>query len=228
MTEQFDRTSLLLGETAVKKLHSACVAVFGLGGVGSFVVEALARAGVGKLVLVDNDVIAKSNLNRQLFALHSTLGKKKTTVACQRVKDINPNCTVEEYPVFFDQTTKDGVELWGVDYLVDCIDSVKSKVLICQTAKQLNAPVIMALGTGNKLCNTAFEVCNVQDTSVCPLARVMRKELKAVGIENVKVVFSKEPPKTQVVDKVIPSISTVPSVAGLIIANEVIKDLVGL
>lgn len=228
MTAWQDRTIALIGENAMTRLKSSCVCVFGLGGVGSYVVEALARCGVGKIIVVDNDKVAKSNINRQLYALHSTVGSLKVDVCEKRVKDINPEISVVKYPLFFDGETASKIDLWGVDYIVDAIDSIKSKVLLCQLAKSLNKPIISSFGTGNKLDNTGFKVADVYETKVCPLAKVMRKELKAVGIESLKVVYSEEEPKTKVSDRIIPSISFVPSTAGLIIAGEVIKDLIGI
>ncbi len=228
MTAWQDRTIALIGEGAMTRLKSSSVCVFGLGGVGSYVVEALARCGVGKIIIVDNDKVAISNINRQLYALHSTIGELKVDVCEKRVKDINPEISVVKYPLFFDGETASKIDLWGVDYIVDAIDSIKSKVLLCQLAKSLNKPIISSFGTGNKLDNTCFKVADVYETKVCPLAKVMRKELKAVGIESLKVVYSEEEPKTKVSDRIIPSISFVPSTAGLIIAGEVIKDLIGI
>ncbi len=227
MTTWQDRTTALIGEIATTRLKSSCVCVFGLGGVGSYVVEALSRCGVGKIIIVDNDKVSETNINRQLYALHSTVGSLKVDVCENRVKDINPEISVVKYPIFFDEETASKIDLWGVDYIVDAIDSVKSKVLLCKLAKALNKPIISSFGTGNKLDNTAFKVADVYETKVCPLAKVMRKELKAVGIESLKVVYSEEEPKTKVENKVIPSISFVPSTVGLIIAGEVIKDLIG-
>ena len=208
------------------------MAVFGIGGVGGYVVEALARAGVGELHLIDNDVVAPSNINRQIIALTSTVGKKKTEVAKARVKDINPNCTVYTYDIFVLPETVSLFNFSLVDYVVDAIDTVSGKIAIIESAKRQNIPVLSCMGTGNKQDATAFEVADIQKTSVCPLARVMRRELKKRGIEGVKVVYSKEEPTQRFLiaeekEKTPPaSISFVPSVAGLILAGEVIKDII--
>ena len=230
--EILSRTENLIGKAAVEKLRGARVAVFGIGGVGGYVVEALARAGVGALDLVDNDKVSLSNINRQIIALHSTVGEWKTEVAAQRVKDINPEITVRTHNLFFLPETAEPFDFSGIDYVVDAIDTVSGKIALIERAKGANIPVISSMGTGNKLNPTAFEVADITKTSVCPLARVMRRELKKRGIEHVKVVYSKEEPLSsgavnEETGKAIPaSISFVPSVAGLIIAGEVIKDLI--
>lgn len=230
--EFLSRTENLIGKDAVAKLQKARVAVFGVGGVGGYVVEALARSGVGAIDLIDNDKVALSNINRQIIALHSTVGEWKTDVAAKRVKDINPDIKVRTYNLFFLPETADEFDFDGVDYVVDAIDTVSGKIALIESAKARNISVISSMGTGNKLDPTAFEVADITKTSVCPLARVMRRELKKRGIEHVKVVYSKEEPKTsgrvdEESGKSIPaSISFVPSVAGLIIAGEVIKDLI--
>lgn len=201
------------------------MAVFGVGGVGGYVVEALARSGVGALDLIDNDTVSESNINRQIVALHSTIGKQKTTVAAARVNDINPEIKVREHNLFFLPETADSFDFSLYDYVVDAIDTVSGKLALIERAKEANVPVISSMGTGNKLDPTAFEVADISKTSVCPLARVMRRELKKRGIEKVKVVYSKEEPKET--DLNVPaSIAFVPPVAGLIIAGEVIKDLI--
>ncbi len=230
---QFSRTVRLIGKDAQQKLHDSHVAVFGLGGVGSFVVEALARAGVGKLTLVDSDVIEETNLNRQLFALHSTLGKQKTEVARLRVLDINPNAQVTTLCLKFDATTQNQFDFSTFDYVVDAIDTVTSKLLLVKLCHDVNTPIISCMGTGNKLDATAFHVADVFETSVCPLAKVMRRELKKLGIPKLKVVYSQETPIESSTDaeetgaKRSPaSISFVPPVAGMILAGEVIKDLI--
>lgn len=231
--ETYARTALLIGQEGVEKLKNARVAVFGVGGVGGYVVEALARAGVGALDLIDKDVVSLSNINRQIIALHSTVGQLKTEVAAKRVKDINPDIRVYEHNVFYLPETADSFDFTCYDYVVDAIDTVSGKIELIVRAKAANTPVISSMGTGNKLCATAFEVADITKTSVCPLARVMRRELKKRGVEHVKVVYSKEEPKkSDVIDeesgKAVPgSISFVPSVAGLILAGEVIKDLIG-
>ena len=230
--EFLSRTENLIGKDAVAKLQKARVAVFGVGGVGGYVVEALARSGVGAIDLIDNDKVALSNINRQIIALHSTVGEWKTDVAAKRVKDINPDIKVRTYNLFFLPETADEFDFDGVDYVVDAIDTVSGKIALIESAKDRNISVISSMGTGNKLDPTAFEVADITKTSVCPLARVMRRELKKRGIEHVKVVYSKEEPFAggqidEQTGKSIPaSISFVPSVAGLIIAGEVIKDLI--
>lgn len=229
---QFCRTEMLIGKSVVEKLNSRHVAVFGLGGVGSYVAEALARVGIGSLTIVDDDVIALSNLNRQLYALHSTIGQAKVSVAQSRILDINPNCKVNALQLRFDGNTACKFDFTAFDYVVDAIDTMTSKLLLIELCSQANTPVISCMGTGNKLDATKFEVADISDTSVCPLAKVMRKELKKRGIESLKVVYSKEQPITpeqleQTAKRQTPSsISYVPSVAGLILAGEVIKDLI--
>ena len=223
--EIFSRTENLIGQAALEKLKNARVAVFGVGGVGGYVVEALARSGVGALDLIDNDKVQESNVNRQIIALHSTIGKQKTEVAAARVKDINPEIQVRTHNVFFLPETADLIDFSLFDYVVDAIDTVSGKIALIERAKGANVPVISSMGTGNKLNATAFEVADISKTSVCPLARVMRRELKKRGIEKVKVVYSKEEPK-ETIGSVPASISFVPPVAGLIIAGEVIKDLI--
>ena len=229
---QFSRTALLLSQEGVEKLKKARVAVFGVGGVGGYVVEALARSGVGALDLIDNDVVSLSNLNRQIIALHSTLGRQKTEVAAERAKDINPDILVRTHNVFYLPETASQFDFSQYDYIVDAIDTVSGKIALAEQAKAANVPIISAMGAGNKMDATAFEVADVSQTSVCPLARVMRRELKKRGIEHLKVVYSKEEPlPAKAVDegtgKPIPaSVAFVPSVVGLIIAGEVIKDLI--
>ncbi len=229
---QFSRTALLIGEAGVEKLKKSHVAVFGVGGVGGYVVEALARSGVGRLTLVDNDTVSVSNLNRQIIALHSTLGKLKTEVAAARVKDINPDIAVEVRNTFFLPENAGEFDFSAYDYVVDAIDTVSGKIALIEQAKLAGVPVISCMGAGNKLNGGAFEVADISKTSVCPLARVMRRELKKRGIAHVKVVYSKEEPlQTGARDvesgKPLPaSIAFVPSVAGLLLAGEVIKDLI--
>ena len=229
---QLSRTTLLIGADGIEKLKKARVAVFGVGGVGGFVAEALARSGVGNIDLIDNDKVSLSNINRQIIALHSTVGKMKTQVMAERIKDINPEICVSTHELFYLPETADKLDFSVYDYIVDAIDTVSGKIAIVENANKKEIPVISSMGTGNKLNPTEFEVADIQKTSVCPLARVMRRELKKRGIERLKVVYSKEEPRpSQAVDentgKPIPaSISFVPSVAGLIIASEVIKDLI--
>ena len=229
---QFSRTAFLLGEEGVEKLKKSRVAIFGIGGVGGYVAEALARSGVGALDLIDKDVVSVSNINRQIIALHSTVGRKKTEVMAERVKDINPAINVKTYDVFYLPETANEFVFSSYDYVVDAIDTVSGKIALVEQAKAANIPVISSMGAGNKLDPTAFEVVDISKTSVCPLARVMRRELKKRGIEHLKVVYSKEEPRASActdeeTGKVIPgSIAFVPSVVGLILAGEVIKDLV--
>lgn len=222
---------MLLGNGGVEKLKKARVAVFGIGGVGGYVVEALARSGVGALDLIDKDVVSISNINRQIIALHSTVGKPKTEVMAERIKDVNPDVEVYTHNVFYLPETADQFDFSKYDYVVDAIDTVAGKLALIEQAKGANVPVISSMGAGNKLDPTAFEVADIAKTSVCPLARVMRRELKKRGIEHVKVVYSKEEPlPTSETDEetgkaVAGSVAFVPSVVGLIIAGEVIKDL---
>ncbi len=227
MNTQFSRTELLIGSENVEKLKSAKIAVFGIGGVGSYVVEGLSRAGVGHLVLVDADTVDVTNINRQIIATNSTVGMDKVEVAKKRVLDINPNIRVDAKKILFNNTTEDFLD--GVDYIVDAIDMVSSKIELVKRAKEKNIPIISCMGTGNKLDPTKFEVTDISKTTICPLAKVMRKELKKLGISNLKVLYSKEEPiKVEELDgkRVPASISFVPSVAGLIIAGEVIKDII--
>lgn len=227
----FSRTAILLGKENLEKLKHARVAVFGVGGVGGYVVEALARSGVGALDLIDKDIVSESNINRQIIALHSTVGRYKTEVAAERARDINPDICVRVYNTFYLPETAELFDFSQYDYVVDAIDTVSGKLAIVEQAKKANVPVIAAMGAGNKLDPTRFEVTDISKTSVCPLARVMRRELKKRGIEHLKVVYSKEEPMpSPIVDeesgKSVPgSVAFVPSVVGLILAGEVIKDL---
>ncbi|MDO5425319.1 MAG: tRNA threonylcarbamoyladenosine dehydratase [Eubacteriales bacterium] len=230
--EQFSRLGLLLGEEALETLAKARVAVFGIGGVGGFAAEALARCGVGHLELFDKDVVSLSNLNRQIIALHSTVGRPKTEVMRERILDINPEAVVEVHNCFYLPENADQYPLEKYDYVIDAVDTVTAKLELAVRAKRTNTPVISSMGAGNKLDPTAFEVADIYETSVCPLAKVMRKELKARGIESLKVVYSKEPPRKPSVTiaedgkRALPgSAAFVPSVAGLILAGEVVKDL---
>lgn len=225
------RTELLLGSGNIKRLAGARVAVFGLGGVGSYVVEALARCGVGALDLVDSDIVAESNLNRQIIATVSTLGRPKAEVARDRVLDINPDCRIRIHKVFYLPETADEFEFGEYDYVVDAIDTVTGKLMLAEQAFAAGTPIISSMGTGNKLDPTAFKVADIYETRVCPLAKVMRRELRKRGIESLKVVYSEEIPiwaEGEGSCRQPPgSVSFVPSVAGLIIAGEVIKDLCG-
>lgn len=227
---EFCRTEYLIGKDNLEKLKNSKVAVFGIGGVGSYVVEALSRAGVGSFVLVDSDVVSISNINRQLIATFDTIGRNKVDVAKERILSINPNATVQTYCQFFLPGSCDILDS-SIDYIVDAIDTVTAKIELVLQAKKLNIPIISSMGTGNKLDPTKFQISDIYKTSVCPLAKVMRKELRFRNIDSLKVLYSKEEPiKTNNIGengKAIPaSISFVPSVAGLIIASEVIKDLI--
>ena len=244
MNEAFVRTAMLLGEAGMERLARARVAVFGVGGVGGYAAEALARSGVGALDLVDDDRVCLSNLNRQILALHSTLGMYQVDVAEARIRDINPDCAVTKWRCFFTPETAGQFDFSVYDYVVDAIDTVAGKVELIARAKAVGVPVICAMGAGNKLEPTRFEVADLRETTVCPLARVMRRECRRRGLEGVKVVYSKEEPATPLRApseedapgaerggagrKAAPgSTSFVTSVAGLILAGEVVKDLAG-
>ena len=236
MIEQFSRTQILLGEAAMEKLYNARVAVFGIGGVGGYTVEALARCGVGALDLIDSDTVSVSNINRQILATHSTVGRLKVDVAKDRVLDINPNCKVRTYPIFYLPDTASQFDFAQYDYIIDCIDTVTGKLQLVERAVAVGTPIICSMGTGNKLDPSAFQVADISKTSMCPLARIMRKELKKRGINHLKVVYSQEEALAPAVDeeelkrtgkRQIPgSVSFVPGTAGLILAGEVIRDLI--
>ena len=230
MNEYLERTTLLIGGERVKRLRQARVAVFGIGGVGGYVVEALARSGVGKLDLIDKDVVSASNINRQIIALTSTIGRPKVEVMRERIADINPNCEVRCYQTFYLPETADNFDFTQYDYVVDAVDTVTAKITLIMEAKEKKIPVISCMGAGNKLDPTAFRVTDIYKTSVCSLAKVMRRELKKRGVLDLKVVYSEEIPQNSGLfdenGKQIPgSIAFVPSVAGLILASEVIRDL---
>ena len=235
MKEQFLRTAMLLGAEALEKLRNARVAVFGLGGVGGYTVEALARAGIGQLDLIDNDTISLSNVNRQILATHSTVGMDKTEAARRRVLDINPACVVRTHKVFYTPETAGQFDFSEYDYIVDAIDTVTGKLALVERANAVGTPIICCMGTGNKLDASAFQVADISKTSMCPLARIMRKELGKRGIKHLKVVYSQEEALTPtgweeeaaaIGKRQIPgSVSFVPGTAGLILAGEVIKDL---
>ena len=235
--ERFCRTELVLGHEAMERLKNASVAVFGIGGVGSYAAEALARSGIGRLMLVDDDTVAESNINRQLIALASTVGRQKAIVMRDRALDINPNIEIDARPVRFDETTAEQFDFSGYDYIIDAIDSVTSKILLIDQAKAAGVPIICSMGTGNKLHPECFCIDDISKTTVCPLARVMRRELKKRGIEGVKVLYSKEPaiaPKEESDEELLPgkhritgSVAFVPSVAGLMLAGEVIRHIAG-
>ena len=248
MLDEFSRTELLIGKEGLKILHEAKVAVFGIGGVGSFVVEGLARAGIGSFVLIDDDKVCKTNINRQLIALNNTVGRLKVDVMEERIHDINPKAAVEKHQMFYLPDTPFDAVCRDVDYIVDAVDTVSAKISLVMNAHERNIPIISCMGAGNKLNPAQFEVADLYETSVCPLSKVMRRELKKRGIPSLKVVYSKEEPlkpredeaadcskncicpkgtlRTCTKRRQIPgSISFVPSVAGLIIASEVVKDL---
>lgn len=234
MSELFKRTELLLGEEAIKKLNNSRVAVFGIGGVGGYTAEALSRSGIGHIDIIDNDVVSESNINRQIIALHSTVGRYKVDVMKERILDINPDAEVSAHKTFFMPETENEFDFTQYDYVIDAIDTVTGKIALAVKAEKAGTPIISSMGAGNKLDPTAFEVADIYKTSVCPLAKVMRRELKQRGIKKLKVVYSKEVPlspalqeETEPHRKSTPgSTAFVPSVAGLIIAGEVIKDLV--
>lgn len=234
---EFSRTGLLVGTAALDKLSRAKVAVFGVGGVGGYVVEALARSGVGSLVLIDNDTVSLTNINRQIIALHSTIGRYKTEVMRERILDINPKAQVELHTCFFLPENADKFDFSTYDYVVDAVDTVTAKLEIIMRAKAAGVPVISAMGAGNKLDATQFVVTDIYKTRMCPLAKVMRKELKNRGVKDLKVVYSTEPALKPVVPqgeeaeetgkRTTPgSIAYVPSVAGLLLAGEVINDII--
>ena len=232
MEDVFSRTELLIGKENLDKLKNTKVAIFGIGGVGSYVLEGLARVGIGKFILVDNDKISLSNLNRQIIATYKTIGRPKVEVAKERVLNINPKCEIETYQEFFMPETE-GILDSSVSYIVDAIDTVTAKIELVMRANSLNIPIISSMGTGNKLDPTKFEITDIYKTSICPLAKVMRKELRQRGIKKLKVVYSKEDPikprksYEQTSKKQVPgSVSFVPSVAGLIIASEIVKDII--
>lgn len=242
MLEQFSRTALLLGKEGIERLSAAKVAVFGVGGVGGFAAEALVRSGVGHVDLIDDDKVTLSNLNRQIFALHSTVGKYKVDVAKERLLDICPQAEISAYKIFFSEETAGEFDFSAYDHVIDAIDTVSAKLTLAELAYKAGTPLISSMGAGNKLDPTAFTAADIFETSVCPLARVMRRELKKMGIPKLKVVYSKEQPivpdssqspeETDIsghAKRQTPgSVAFVPSVAGLIIAGEVIKQIVGM
>lgn len=251
MLNQFSRTQLLFGAEAMEKLYHARVAVFGIGGVGGYTAEALARSGIGTLDLIDDDKVCLTNINRQIFATRKTVGQYKVDVAEQRILDINPDAVVHTYKTFYSPDTAEQFDFTLYDYVVDAIDTVTGKLELVEQAEKAGVPIISSMGAGNKLDPTAFEVADIYETSVCPLARVIRRELKKRGIKKLKVVYSKEPAMTPIDDMAIScrancicppgtertctqrrqvpgSNAFVPPVAGLIIAGEVVKDIAGL
>ena len=250
MLNQFSRTELLIGKEEIENLKNKKVAIFGIGGVGSFVVEGLVRAGIEKFVLIDDDKICLTNLNRQIIATRKTIGKYKVEVAKERILDINPNASVEIYKEFYMPSSNVEIIKDDLSYVVDCVDTVTAKIEIIKKSKELNIPVISAMGTGNKMDPSKFEITDIYKTSVCPLAKVMRKELRKRNIKNLKVIYSKEEPikpnnesnsscktncicppgtkrKCSIRNQVPGSISFVPSIAGLMIAGEIIREFIG-
>ena len=234
MADRFSRTRLLLGDDAMERLSRARVAVFGVGGVGGYVVEALARSGVGALDLIDSDTVSLTNLNRQIIALSGTVGQQKVLVAKKRVLDINPECAVRTHAVFYTPETCSQFDFSEYDYVVDAIDTVTGKITLVMQAQAAGTPIISAMGAGNKLDPSAFRVADIYKTSVCPLARVMRHELKKRGVKHLKVVYSPEPPVTPRGEteedpgarrRIPGSTAFAPPAAGLLIASEVVKDL---
>ena len=249
MLNQFSRTELLIGKEGIEKLNKSKVAIFGIGGVGSFVAEGLVRAGIENFILVDDDKVCLTNLNRQIEATRKTIGKYKVDVMKERILEINPEATVETFKEFYMPNSEKSIIDESVDYIIDAVDTVTAKIELVMQANKLNIPIISAMGSGNKLDPTKFEVTDIYKTSVCPLAKVMRKELKARGIKKLKVVYSKEDPikpydniknscktncicppgtkrKCTIRNQIPGSISFVPSVVGLIIAGEVVKDII--
>ncbi len=237
MKEQFLRTEMLLGTEAVQRLQKARVAVFGIGGVGGYAVEALARSGIGALDLIDNDCVSVSNLNRQILATHSTVGMPKVEAAKARILDINPHCIVRTHQVFYTPETADQFDFTQYDYIVDAIDTVTGKLALVERATAAGTPILCCMGTGNKLDASAFQVADISKTSMCPLARIMRKELGKRGIKHLKVVYSQEEALSPtgweeeaaaLGKRQIPgSVAFVPGAAGLILAGEVVRDLSG-
>ncbi len=233
MKEEFSRTAMLIGESGVTRLNDSSVIVFGAGGVGSFAIEALARCGLKKLGIVDSDSVSVTNINRQLIALHSTVGMKKVDAAAARVKDISPDTVTEVYDMFYSDETKDTVDLSGYDYIIDAIDSMDSKILLIKEAKAASVPIISSLSTGNKLDSSSFRISDIYSTSVCPIAKIMRRRLKEEGIDSLKVIYSDEPPikpneafANDGGKRTVGSISFVPSRVGLMLAECAVKDLI--
>ena len=250
MLNQFSRTEMLIGEEGINRLNDSKVAIFGIGGVGSYVAEALARCGVGKFILVDNDKVTITNINRQIIATTKTIGQYKVDLMKQRILDINPEAKIETYKTFYMPDCNEEILDSSVSYVVDAIDTVTAKIFLIEEATRLNIPVISSMGTGNKLDPSKFEITDIYKTSVCPLAKVMRKELRKRNIKNLKVIYSKEEPikpnnesnsscktncicppgtkrKCSIRNQVPGSISFVPSVAGLMIAGEIIREFIG-
>ena len=233
MKAEFSRTAMLLGEDGIKKIECSKIIVFGVGGVGSYAVEALARCGFCRIDIVDSDTVSLTNINRQLIALHSTVGQSKVQVTKNRILDISPETSVDTFDFFYSEDTKERIDLSEYDYIVDAIDSMESKILLIKEAKRCNVPIISSLSTGNKLDITKFSVSDIYSTSVCPIAKIIRKKLRAEGIDSLKVIYSTELPITPdssfVVDggkRTVGSISFVPPAVGLMLASEVVHDIV--
>ena len=228
MEDRYTRTEMLLGREGVDRLKGSAVIVFGVGGVGGYTVEALARVGVGHIAVVDSDTVSESNINRQIIATSATVGRKKVDVIEERIHEISPDIKVEKYDIFFENDTKCKIDFTKYDYIVDAIDSVSSKVLLIECANEAGVPIISSMGTGNKLDPTAFRVADISKTKVCPLARAVRTRLRKIGINHLKVVYSEEEPHVTAADgeRLPPaSVSFVPGVAGLILAGQIIVDL---
>ena len=229
MDKQFERTVRIIGENAMHALRNKKVIVFGVGGVGSFAAEALVRAGIGRVDFVDADAADITNINRQLIATWDTIGRNKAEIMAERAASIDPNGSHTAFPFFYNEDTADRIDLAGYDYVADCIDSVASKVLLIRRCHEAGTPVISCMGAGNKLDPSRFEVADIAKTSVCPLARVMRKRLKDIGIAHTKVVYSKELPAVPTDGERLPgSISFVPSAAGLVLAGAIVRELCGI
>lgn len=236
MMNEFSRTERILGPEAMERLEAAHVAVFGVGGVGGYVAEALARSGVGAIDLIDKDTVSLTNINRQIIALHSTIGRYKVDVMQERILDINPRCQVEARQCFFLPETREEFDFTRYSYVVDAVDTVTAKIQIVMQAEESGTPVISSMGAGNKINPTSFEVADLYDTSVCPLAKVMRRELRKRGVDRLKVVYSKEPPHSPARDEdeepgrrsTPGSVAFVPSVAGLVLASEVVRDIISV
>ena len=236
MEDQFTRTRMLIGDDAVQRLANAHVAVFGVGGVGGYVVEVLARSGVGAIDIIDNDTVNITNINRQIIALHSTIGQPKVDVTAVRIKDINPNCRVEKFNMFYLPENAGTIDLSKYDYVVDCIDTVTAKIELIKRCHTLGKPIICSMGTANKMDPTQFRIVDITETSIDPLAKILRKKLRHIGIEHVKVVFSPEQPMKPLTEYEPESDNTsrrptpasnafVPAAAGLVIGGEVVKEI---
>lgn len=230
MDNQFTRTEILIGNQNIEKLKQTKVAIFGIGGVGSYVAEALARAGIGKFILIDNDKIDITNINRQIHATHETIGKYKVQEMKKRIQSINPEAEIETIQEFVNEKNIENIIKSDISYIVDAIDTVKSKIEIIKTAKQKSIPIISSMGTANKLEPTKLQVTDIYKTTTCPLAKIIRKELRKLKIQDLKIVYSTEEPKTSKQNpdgtRTLGSISFVPSTAGLIIASEIVKDII--